>query len=262
MKPKLLTILNFISVLITLFVSYYTQAIQLNGNTMGSLSDEYYNLFTPAGYAFAIWGVIYLGLLAFSGYQIYQAFGPKNDLKFLQQTNLWFVIANLANAAWVIVWLYEYTGLSIFFMLLILFSLIKIILNTNMERWDAPLKIIAFSWWPICFYAGWIAVATIANISAYLAKIGWDGAIFTEIQWTIIMIIGATFLNIIIIYTRNMREFAAVGIWALFAIFMRHNSEENLIAYIALGGAILIGINIAYHGFVNRKQNPMYRLMK
>ena len=83
MKPKLLTILNFISVLITLFVSYYTQAIQLNGNTMGSLSDEYYNLFTPAGYAFAIWGVIYLGLLAFSGYQIYQAFGPKNDLKFL-----------------------------------------------------------------------------------------------------------------------------------------------------------------------------------
>ncbi|HAJ82648.1 MAG TPA: hypothetical protein DCO64_09405, partial [Zunongwangia profunda] len=61
---------------------------------------------------------------------------------------------------WVIVWLYEYTGLSIFLMLLILFSLIKIILNTNMERWDAPLKIIAFSWWPICLYSGWIAVAT------------------------------------------------------------------------------------------------------
>ena len=100
---------------------------------MGSLSDEYYNLFTPAGYAFAIWGVIYIGLLAFSGYQIYQAFGSKNDLKFLQQTSLWFVIANLANAAWVIVWLYEYTGFSIFFMLLILFSLIKIILNIEMQ---------------------------------------------------------------------------------------------------------------------------------
>ncbi|MBW2960310.1 tryptophan-rich sensory protein [Mesonia aestuariivivens] len=261
MKLKLLAILNFISVVITLFVSYYTQAIKLNGNTMGSLSSEYFNLFTPAGYAFVIWGIIYLGLLTFSSYQIYQAFNSKNDLKFLQQTKYWFIIANLANAAWVIVWLYEYTGLSIFLMFLILFSLIKIILNTNMERWDAPLKIIAFSWWPICLYSGWIAVATIANISAYLAKIGWSGGIFSETQWTVIMIIVATVLNIVMIYTRNMREFAAVGIWALVAIYMRHNGQETLIANIALGGSILIGINCAYHGFMNRKQSPFYRMM-
>ncbi|MDN3595732.1 tryptophan-rich sensory protein [Zunongwangia endophytica] len=260
MKPKLLAVLNFISVLIALFVSYYTQAVELNGNTMGSLSKEYFNLFTPAPYAFAIWGIIYLGLLSFSGYQIYQAFGSQNDLKFLQQTKLWFVLANLSTSAWVIFWLYEYTGLSVFLMFLILFSLIKIILNTNMERWDAPLKIIAFSWWPICFYSGWIAVATIANISAYLAKIGWNGGIFSEVQWAIIMIVVAAILNIVMIYTRNLREFAAVGIWALFAIYMRHSEEQTLIAYVALGGAILIGINCAYHGFINRKENPMYRM--
>ena len=261
MKPKILSVLNFISVVITLFVSYYTQAVKLNGNTMGSLSHEYFNLFTPADYAFAIWGIIYLGLLAFSGYQIYQAFGSKKDLQFLQQTKFWFFLANLANAAWVVLWLYEYTGLSIFLMLLILFSLIKIILNTNMERWDAPFKIIALSWWPICLYSGWIAVATIANIAAYLAKIGWNGGIFSEVQWTIIMIVIATIVNIVIIYARNMREFAAVGIWALFAIYMRHSEDQTLIAYVALGAAILIGINTAYHGFINRKQNPMYRMM-
>jgi hypothetical protein len=261
MKPKTLAILNFLSVILTLFVNYYTQAVKLNGNTIGSLSSEYVNLFTPASYAFAIWGVIYLGLLAFSSYQLYQAFGHKTDLKFLQQTNYWFILANLANAAWVVVWLYEYTGLSIVFMLLILFSLVKIILNTNMERWDAPLKIIAFSWWPICLYSGWIAVATIANFSAYLAKIGWSGGVFSEVQWTVIMIVIAAMLNIIIIYTRNMREFAAVGIWALFAIFIRHYSDEGLIAYVALGGAILIGLNAAYHGFINRKTNPIYRVL-
>jgi len=261
MKPKLLAIFNFLSVLITIFVSYYTQTIKLNGNTMGSLSEEYLNLFTPADYAFSIWGIIYLGLLTFSGYQLYQVFGPKNDLKFLKQIKLWFVTANLANAVWVVVWLYEYTGLSVVIMVLILCSLLKIILNTNMERWDAPLKIIAFSWWPICLYAGWIAVATIANIAAYLAKIGWSGGIFSETQWTIIMIVIAAVLNIIMIYARNMREFAAVGIWALFAIFMRHSSEENGIAYVALGGAILIGLNAAYHGFINRKQNPLHRLI-
>jgi len=261
MKPKLLSVLNFISVVITLGMSYSTQVLKPNGNTMGTLSHEYDNLFTPADYAFAIWGVIYLGLLVFTIYQMYQAFGPKTDLQFLQQTSYWFIIANIANATWVLVWLYEYTGLSIVFMVLILVSLLKIIINTNMERWDAPFKIIAFSWWPICLYAGWISVATIANISAYLAKINWDGGIFSEVQWTVIMIAIATILNIVIIYTRNMREFAAVGIWALFTIYTRHHGVENLVAYVALGGAILIALNIAYHGFVNRKQNPMYRIL-
>jgi len=258
MQPKTLASLNFLSVLFTLFVNYYTQAIELNGNTIGSLSAKYDNLFTPAGYAFSIWGLIYLGLLIFSIYQIYQAFGSKEDLKFLQQTKLWFFITNLANAAWVIAWLYEFTGISILIMLVMLFSLIKIILNTNMERWDAPLKIIAFSWWPICLYAGWIAVATIANFSAYFSKIGWDGGFLSEMQWTLVMLAVATILNVAMIYTRNMREFAAVGIWALFAIYIRHSGELPILAYSALGGAVIIGIYAAYHGFKNRKTNPLF----
>lgn len=261
MKPKPLAVCNALSVIIALFVSYYTQAIKLNGNTMGSLSHKYANLFTPADYAFAIWGAIYLSLLAMVSYQLYQVFGPKKDFDFLLKSKYWFVIANLATAGWVIIWLYEFTALSIILMIVILFSLVKIILNTNMERWDAPLTTLAFGWWPISLYSGWIAVATIANSAAYLAKIGWDGAFLTEIQWTIVMIIVATALNIILIYTRNMREFAAVGIWALIAIYMRHYSVENIIAFTALAGAILIGINAAYHGFINRKQNPMYRMM-
>ncbi|HCV82693.1 MAG TPA: hypothetical protein DGQ38_16760, partial [Zunongwangia profunda] len=71
----------------------------------------------------------------------------------------------------------------------------------------------------------------------------------------------AAILNIVMIYTRCMREFAVVGIWALFAIYMRHSEDQTLIAYVALGGAILIGLNAAYHGFINRKQNSIYRMM-
>ena len=80
---KRLAVLNSISVILVIAVSYISQTGIINGNTMGSLSAEYYNLFTPAGYAFAIWGIIFLGLLIFSGYQLYQAFCPKNDLDFL-----------------------------------------------------------------------------------------------------------------------------------------------------------------------------------
>jgi len=259
---KRLAVLNFISVILIIAVSYTSQIGIINGNTMGSLSAEYYNLFTPAGYAFAIWGVIFLSLLAFSGYQLFQAFSAKNDLEFLRKSGYWFLIANLANAAWVFTWLYEFTGLSVLLMFLILFSLIKIILNTNMERWDASLKVVAFSWWPICLYSGWIAVATIANVSAYLAQIDWTAPFFGEELWTVIMIAIAVFLNIAMIWRRNMREFAAVGVWALIAIYFRHFDEIPIIAYSALIGAVAIFSNIVYHGWLNKETNPITRLLK
>tara|TARA_R100000935_G_scaffold13195_1_gene26470 strand:- start:751 stop:1524 length:774 start_codon:yes stop_codon:yes gene_type:complete len=253
--------MNLFSVITAILTSYISQMIGINDNTIGSLSAEYDNLFTPASYAFAIWGLIYLGLLVFSIFQIYRSFSSKADNENEFKTGPWFYIANFANALWVIAWLYEYTLISVLLMLIILGSLIVIIIKTNMERWDAPFKIIGFYWWPICLYSGWITVATIANISAYLAKIGWDGGLFTEIQWAMIMIAAATVINITIIHTRNMREFALVGVWALVAIYIKQLDLNPTLAYVGLIAAVLIFLNIAYHGYINRKTNPIHKMI-
>ncbi|MGB8703757.1 MAG: tryptophan-rich sensory protein [Gillisia sp.] len=255
-----LSILNLLSVLLVIIVNYYSQTVEINNNTIGSLSKEYDNLFTPAPYAFAIWGVIFFSLLVYVVFQINRAFSDK-DSDFVLQTGPWFFIANFANAAWVVAWLFEYTLISVFCMFVILASLIMIILRTNMERWDAPLKIIAFTWWPICLYSGWIALATIANVAAYLAKIGWNGWIFNEFVWTLIMIMVAVGINLLMVYKRNMREFGAVGIWGLFAIYMRHSEKHPEIAIAALAGSIVLLAYIGYHGYKNRKTNPMYKLV-
>jgi hypothetical protein len=258
---KKLSVLNFLSVILVITVNYFAQAVRFNNNTISSLSKEYDNLFTPAGYAFSIWGIIFISLFFYAGFQLYKAFSNYFDSGNILKTGYWFIIANLANALWVVVWLYEYTFISVIVMFVILGSLLKIVLNTNMERWDAPLKIIAFTWWPICLYTGWIAVASIANVAAYLSKIGWDGGIFSESQWTVIMIVIAVIVNSLMIYKRNMREFALVGVWALIAIYVRHESGNQLIAYTAIGGAILLFAYISYHGFINRKTNPLYKLL-
>lgn len=258
---KILASLNFLSVIITLFINYLSQTGIFNNTTIGALSDKYSNLFTPAGYAFSIWALIYLSLLSFTGFMLYQAFSKQKYTSFIEKTSGWFIVANIANCLWVITWLYEYTGLSVLVMLLILISLLKIVLNNNMERWDAPFKIIFFYWWPICLYAGWISVAIIANTASYLSKIGWDGWIFSEVEWTVIMIGIAVIVNLLMIYLRNMREFGAVGVWALFAIYAKHEGTIELIANVALAGAILIFLNISYHGYLNRKENPIYRMV-
>lgn len=257
-----LAIFNFLSVVLFIMLTYYTQSIQLNDNTIGSLSSEYRNLFTPAGYAFSIWGLIFFALLAYCFFQFRRAFFSSKESEFITQTGPWFIIANLANAAWVVVWLYELTGLSVILMFIVLFSLVQIIRRTGMERWDAPASIVIFSWWPICLYAGWITVASMANTSAFFAKDDWNGGIFNEAQWTIIMLIAAIVINALVIYRRNMREFAAVGVWAIFAVFIRHQDKHPAIGYTALAGAVLLLSYILYHGYLNRKTNPLTKLFQ
>jgi len=257
---KRLAVLNLLSVILVVGINYLSQAFRFNNTTIGELSDQYRNLFTPASYAFAIWGLIFLSLFGYAIFQIKRAFFSDKASEFIQQTGYWFVLANILNSLWVIAFVYEYTGLSVLIMLGILFSLIKIILNTNMERWDAPITTISFVWWPICIYSGWIAVATIANIAAYLSKLGWDGGFLSEQQWTITMIIIALILNLVMIWKRNMREFAMVGVWSLFAIFWRHKDSLETIAYTALVGSIILIIATGIQGFKNRQTNPATKL--
>lgn len=259
---KRLAVFNFLSVLLAIFTNFLAQTGKINNTTIGELSDKYSNLFTPADYAFSIWGLIYLGLLAFSIFMLHQAFTDGKHTIFIKKTSLWFIVANIGTCLWVVAWLYEFTGLSVVLMFLILLKLLKIVVNNDMELWDAPFRIIAFYWWPICLYSGWIAVASIANMASWLTLIGWDGAVFSDVEWTVIMIGVAVIINLLMVWLRNMREFALVGVWALTAIYMRHQGSEELIAKVAIAGAILLLLNISYHGFINRKQNPVYRMLQ
>jgi hypothetical protein len=258
---KIYAIINFVIVLGVIFWNYWSNTGAINGNTVGGLSDKYANLFTPAGYAFAIWGIIFLGLLVLTINQLVLAFKNSQHSDSILQIGPWLSIANIGNAAWLWFWLHEQIGLSVMIMLVILFSLIQVILRTNMERWDAPLKVITTVWWPICLYSGWIAVATIANVSAWLASMDWS-LLFTEVQWTVIMMSVAGVLNLVMIYKRNMREFATVGIWALVAIAVRHWDVIPLLQWIALFWAAVLAIAIGAHGFKNRAMNPMGKMFK
>ena len=252
---KRLSILNLVSVILVIAINYISQAIRINETTIGEVSNKYFNLFTPASYAFAIWGLIFIALIAYGIYQVKMAFFSEKPSEFIEETGYWLIIANLLNCIWVFVFAFEYTGLSVIVMLGILFSLIKIILNMDMEKKPVSSATYIFGWLPIGIYSGWIAVATIANISAYLAKLNWDGGILSEANWTITMIVIATMVYLLMIYKRNMLEFAAVGIWALLAIYVRHKNEYENIADLALAGAAIILIAILWGAYKNQKTN-------
>lgn len=249
---KRLSVANIFALIVTIVLNYLSNTGIFNGNTMSTVSAAYQNLFTPAGYAFSIWGLIYLGLAAFVIYHAVVSFKSNQENNVVLKVGWWFVISCIANCAWIFAWLYDYTGLSVIIMIMLLFSLVMIILKTRMELDDLPMKQIAFVWWPFSLYAGWITVALIANIAAWLTKINWDGFGISSITWTIIMIIIAGIIYLLMTWQRNMREYALVGVWGLLAIAVANWTTEPSIVQSSIIISVILFVSSTVHAIRNR----------
>lgn len=249
---KTLSIANIFALIVTIVLNYLSNTGIFNGNTMSTVSAAYQNLFTPAGYAFSIWGLIYLGLAAFVIYHAVISFKSDRENNVVLKVGWWFVISCIANCAWIFAWLYNYTGLSVIIMVILLFSLVMIILRTRMELDDLPIKQIAFVWWPFSLYAGWITVALVANISAWLTKINWDGFGISSTTWTIIMIIVAGIIYLLITWQRNMREYALVGVWGIIAIAVSNWTTENSIVQTSIIISVILFLSSTVHAIRNK----------
>lgn len=259
---KFYQIANAVALVSTIIINYLSNTGAMNGKTIGEVSGGLNSLFTPAGYAFSIWGFIYLLLIGFVIYQGRSLFNKNAEDDFVVKIGPWFIISCMANSGWVFLWIYGYTALSCIFIFSILISLLVIIIKNDMEIWDAPAKTILFLWWPFVFYAGWVTVASIANVSAYLVKINWNGFGISPETWTIIMITIAAIINITVIYTRNLREFATVGVWALIAIAVANWSSHLMISYVAIGASAIIFVLAMIQGAKNSDTNPFLILIK
>ncbi len=249
---KILQFSNILALMLTIGVNYLSNTGIFNGNTMASVSGSYQNLFTPAGYAFSIWGLIYISLTAFIIHQSKGLFSSADTPPVVKRIGWAFVFSCAMNCLWVVAWLYDYTGFSVVIMILLLASLLFIVKVTRMELDVIPLKTIALEWWPFSIYLGWICVALIANVSAFLTKIGWDAAWGSQTTWTLIMMGVAVAIYLLLIWKRNMREAAGAGIWALIAVGVANHHQNKAVFITAIIAASVIFIAAGTHGYLNK----------
>jgi len=250
-KSILLFVCNTTTLLFTLIMNGLAGSGFFGGKTVGSVSAKYNTLIAPAGYAFAIWGFIYLLLILFVAFQWYSVFRKKNRSE-IQQTGVWFSVANIANGLWIIAWLNELLLISVVLILLLLVCLIVLTVKLRLEIPNASRQMVVFVWWPIAFYLGWIIIASVANTAVYLVGLGWDGGILPAHVWTVLMLAVATFIYAALVFTRHLRETALVGIWAFIAIAIRQWGVYESIAYTAILGAVILLISININAYKNR----------
>lgn len=218
MKIERTSLLVLLSTLLTLAINGLANALPLNGLTTGEISDVFEVYFVPAAYVFSIWGLIYLGLLAFA---IYQALPAQQTNPRLTAIRPWAILANLANGVWIFLWHYEQFPLTLIAMLTLLAALLAIYgklrpgrtLQRALEHWlvDRPFSV----------YLGWITVATIANVSDVLDYVGWKGFGLSEAAWMVIMLGVVAIVG----WAMSLREhdifYLGVLLWALAGIGVR-----------------------------------------
>jgi hypothetical protein len=257
---RVLQILNILTLLLTIGVNYIFSSGQHIAASMKSISSKYDNLLTPAGYAFSIWGVIYLALFCFSMYQARSLFSKTADDSIVDKIGPWFILSNVLNALWVIAFTHDLIGLSVIIMVLLFFALLKLIVNLNMEMWDAPFVTIVLTWWPFSLYFGWVNVALAANVSAYLVSLGYTGDPIGPTAWSVIILLLLACIVLAMIWTRNMREYATAAAWGIIAIGIKNLDGSHTVAYTAFLIAALVLVNTAFHGYKNRAYIPIRSL--
>ncbi len=240
--------INIAAALVALVVNGMANAIPLNGQTTAAISDKFPVYFVPAGYVFAIWGVIYLGWIAFV---VYQALPAQRENPRLRRIGWLFVLSCLANASWIFLWHYEYFPLTAVVMLSLLALLIAIYLRldigreqvSTLEKWCVDI--------PFSLYLSWISVATIANITDALYYWKSDVLGIAPDVWAVIMLLAASGIALAVALTRADIAFLLVMVWSFAGIAVKQAGVPlvaNAAWVLAAVAVLMIPLGLWYRG--------------
>jgi hypothetical protein len=204
----------------------------LGGIETGAVSDKYPTRITPAGYAFAIWSLIYVGLICFT---VYQAL-PKNLEKFSHLRRV-YILSCAANCAWLYFWHQEMivVCVAVIFLLLGTLAFINVKLKTTENVSD-----FWFAKFPFGLYFGWVTAATILNAALALVYLNVQTSDSTTNILGAALILTATALGVVIRFKLNNVFYPLAIAWALTAIAVKQSGHTLIVASAAVGVIALL----------------------
>jgi len=266
-NDKLRQFLVVFSVITMIVMNYLSNTRAFGGMTNGEISDKYHTLITPAGYAFSIWGLIFLGLLAFA---VYQALPSQRTNPRFRAIGWLVVINTLCNAIWSPLFNNELIGVALF-VILVMLGTATLIEHRLLARRHVPVVSVdpdatlpesaatATETWlariPFSIYFGWLTVATILNVAVFLKATEFSLLSLSEETWAVAVLVVGLVVGAIVFNRFRSVAYILVFAWAYAAI----NAEQDGYSQIKLISALGIGVSVglAVLGFTSRK-TPAY----
>lgn len=195
-----------------------------------------------AGYAFAIWGVIYAGLAVYAIRQVLPQTGESDaihrfgwpSVAALLGIGFWIVAAAF-DWEWATVVLIFGSLLALLIPLVSYSGMIRALPRGDRDRW--------MTIWPLSLLAGWLTVAAPLNLITVLTGNGQipTGGTGTMIAMGAVVIVGIVALAV----THRLRilAYALPIAWGLLGAFVAEQTRNPLLGYFALaaGVAVLVG---------------------
>ncbi|MFC5713215.1 TspO/MBR family protein [Thalassorhabdus alkalitolerans] len=248
-QPSLIKWGNVIALFIVVIMNALANSLPLNNQTTGEIAEALNILFTPAGYVFSIWTVIYI-LLAIWVFK--QFFSKPKEEEVYENIGYWFVLSCVFNVAWLLFFHYNFFNLTMAAMGGLLISLIMIYTKIGSFTKENAVHTIPFS-----LYLGWISVATIVNVGILFTVNDANQLLFSDVFWTNTALVLALGIALAMVLIKQNPVYPLVFVWAFFGIGIERIDEFISITYTAWFAAmvllILTVVNIARHGFFNRK---------
>jgi hypothetical protein len=214
--------------------------------TVAEVSDKYQTLFTPAGYAFAIWGIIYGANLLYS---VLALLPSQLEVHFHDRVAPWLLLTNALSSLWVSLFMDQQLGPST----LIIFATLVCSVVMYLLASDYLLVEHLSHFWRVPFglWLGWLSVATIANLNLALSAAGWSGFPLPAALWTSLLLIGAGAIATAVGVLFLDPVVPLVIAWAALGISVEHWDESTLVGVVAALVALkslMLGIRFSLFG--------------
>jgi benzodiazapine receptor len=226
---RMLAVLVVVATVVTAGVNVVAALGLINGVTPATISDRHPSLLTPAGYAFSIWSLIYVGLLGFAVYQLVRAQGGK-----LGRVRLLYIASCVLNCAWIWSWHYGYVGVCLGVIIALAVILVLIV-----EQIAAPASFVdsLLTKAPFGIYAGWVTSAAFVNLNIVVSQYAGEPVVTIT---AVASIIAATAVAVAVCLRMNNYFFPLAVAWALAAIAIKQTGHTTIIIAAAFGCIICL----------------------
>lgn len=231
-SDRLRSILVLVATLGTIAFNALAATGRVNGVSPAEISDKYPTVLTPAGYAFSIWSLIYLGLIAFSIYQMLPA-----HLGRLRRIRSLYILSCVFNCAWIYIWHHDQIALSLVAILLLWGTLLVIAANLRVHRSTADTWLMQGTFG---IYFGWVTAASVVNFLVLLAFLNIDQGTGTmQLVGAALILVAALAAVIVRLKLANFFYPLAIA-WALTAIAVKQSGQTAIVVSAAIGVVICL----------------------
>lgn len=187
----------------------------------GSLSDQGSYL-APAGPAFSIWSVIYLGLLA---YVVWQALPAQRDDERQRAVGGWIAASMVLNGLWLVAARFGplWSTVLVIVALLVVLARVMVLLGQKRATGFAQRVLVDGA---NGLHFGWVTIATVANTAAWLSAVAPDSWEQLAGIWGVVVLVLVAVICSVCAWLLGRIVPAIASAWGLIWLAVGRFTEE------------------------------------